>query len=259
MTTNPGENSAPEAERPPLSRKEQNARSFLILVGSVLTILLLGLLLKLPLDTFTRILAVLALGALWMIGFALLDKRRESKLAAAAMQRKLPFKEISEEQVVDEAENETAQVDQERHLSGVPDDSEDTAEDAENEDAEAEDELTPFERLVQEALDSIPEEFHQRMENLVVIVEQEPDAATLAQTGAGEGQTLLGLYHGVPLTHIGYQSPLLPEQITIYQKTIERYCNYDPDHIREQVRATVLHEVAHYFGIEHDDMPIWVK
>jgi len=50
-----------------------------------------------------------------------------------------------------------------------------------------------------------------------------------------------------------------PEIITIYQHTIEAYCHGDPDRIREQVRHTVLHEVAHHFGIDHEEMPIWVR
>ena len=45
----------------------------------------------------------------------------------------------------------------------------------------------------------------------------------------------------------------------IYQRTIEAYCHGDPERIRQQVRATLLHEVAHHFGIDHDEMPIWVK
>ncbi len=240
----PGEDSYPD-EPPVLSRKEQNARSFLIFIVSVLTILLLGFFLYLPLDTFTRILALLGMGAVWMVGFILLDKRRTNKASEAAVLHQQPFREISEDHEADE--NETLLPEQEIQTSDMP------------EDEKAQDELRYFEQLVQEALDSIPEEFHQQMENLVVIVEDEPDAAMLAEMGASEGQTLLGLYHGVPLTHFGHQYASLPERITIYQRTIERYCHGDPERIREQVRATVLHEVAHHFGIEHDEMPIWVK
>lgn len=123
--------------------------------------------------------------------------------------------------------------------------------------------LTDFERLVQEALASIPVEFHEQMENLVVLVEDEPDASLLEelheQDEAKDGYLLLGLYQGVPLTQQHYYQAHLPERITIYQNTIERYCHGDPERIREQVRSTVLHEVAHHFGIDHDAMPIWVK
>ena len=119
--------------------------------------------------------------------------------------------------------------------------------------------LTPFETLVQEALASIPEEFHERMNNVFVQVEYEPDEELLQRVGTKEGYTLLGLYEGIPLTTYGRLHTSYPETITIFQHTIERYCHGDPDRIREQVLHTVLHEVAHHFGIDHDEMPIWIK
>ena len=123
--------------------------------------------------------------------------------------------------------------------------------------------LTAFEQLVREALDSIPAEFHEQMENLVVLVEDEPDPSLLEkldeQDEAKDGCLLLGLYQGIPLTQQHYGQTRLPERITIYQNNIERYCSGDPERIREQVRSTVLHEVAHHFGMDHDAMPIWVR
>ena len=120
-------------------------------------------------------------------------------------------------------------------------------------------ELTPFEMLVQEALATIPPEFQERMENVFVRVEYEPREALLRRIGTKEGYTLLGLYEGIPLTTYGRQHSPHPETITIFQRTIERYCHGDPDRIREQVQRTVLHEVAHHFGIDHAEMPIWIK
>lgn len=119
--------------------------------------------------------------------------------------------------------------------------------------------LSFFEELVQEALTTIPEEFHAQMENVMVHVEYEPDAETLTRVGVNEGHTLLGLYEGVPLTTYGYQQAPYPEIITIYQRPIEDYCRHNPTRIREQVHSTVLHEVAHHFGMGHEEMPIWVK
>ncbi|HJT56180.1 MAG TPA: metallopeptidase family protein [Ktedonobacteraceae bacterium] len=124
------------------------------------------------------------------------------------------------------------------------------------EDGEEDDQIA-FEQLVEQALASIPEAFHEQMQNVLVRVESEPDEEVLQRVGVKEGYTLLGLYEGVPLTAYGRIGG--PEIITIYQNTIERYCRWDPDRIREQVRHTVLHEVAHHFGIDHDEMPIWVK
>lgn len=123
-------------------------------------------------------------------------------------------------------------------------------------------ELTDFEQLVQEALNSIPAEFHEQMENLIVQVDNEPDVALkekLYEKDIPEEGWLLGLYEGIPLTHQSYSQTRLPERITIYQHNIEQYCQGDPERIREQVRSTVLHEVAHHFGMDHHDMPIWVR
>lgn len=119
--------------------------------------------------------------------------------------------------------------------------------------------LSQFEELVQEALATIPEEFHEKMENIIVQVEYEPDEETWTRVGVQEGHTLLGLYEGVPLTAYGRHYAPYPETITIYQRPIEDYCRHNPTRIREQVRTTVLHEVAHHFGMGHEEMPIWAK
>jgi predicted Zn-dependent protease with MMP-like domain len=120
--------------------------------------------------------------------------------------------------------------------------------------------LDAFEMLVEEALASLPAEFQERLEHVIILVEAEPEPELLERMDVPEGGTLLGLYQGVPLTKQGIAGGgPLPERITIYQNPIEAYCHGDPDLIREQVASTILHEVAHHFGIEHEEMPIWVK
>lgn len=121
--------------------------------------------------------------------------------------------------------------------------------------------LSPFEELVQEALASIPDAFHEKLENVTVRVVYEPDKETLTRVGIGPdlGYTLLGLYEGVPLIVYGRDSMPYPELITIFQRPIEEYCQHDPERIRAQVRSTVLHEIAHHFGLGHAEMPIWIK
>ncbi len=115
-----------------------------------------------------------------------------------------------------------------------------------------------FERLVDEALATVPPELATYMENVVVRIEDQPSAEDLKAGHVPPGHTLLGLYHGVPLTHhFGLGAP--PEVIIIYRKPIERVSGNRPARIRAQVRATVLHELAHHFGIDHDEMPSWVK
>lgn len=115
-----------------------------------------------------------------------------------------------------------------------------------------------FDALIDEALAAVPHAFDEYMRNVVVRAEEEPDEETLRRAGVPEGHTLLGLYHGVSLTKRG-AGEASPEVITIYRGPIERYCGRDLERIRRQVRATVLHELAHHFGIDHDDMPEWVK
>jgi predicted Zn-dependent protease with MMP-like domain len=117
---------------------------------------------------------------------------------------------------------------------------------------------TMFERLVDEAVAGVPDQFRPYMENVVVRIQPEPSADDLARLEVREGHTLFGLYQGVDLTRQGARGAG-PEVITIYQGPIERYCHGDPDRIRDQVRRTVLHELAHHFGIDHEEMPDWVR
>lgn len=111
-----------------------------------------------------------------------------------------------------------------------------------------------FEELVQEALDSIPDELWAAIDNLVVTVEDWPTRSQLESTGVRPGHTLFGLYEGVPLTGRSRHYGLVPpDKITIFRGPILRaYPRGDEDAIRAQVRRTVLHEVAHHFGIDDD-------
>jgi len=97
----------------------------------------------------------------------------------------------------------------------------------------------PFEEMVVAGLDSLPEELGRLMRNVAVTVEH----------GAGP-RGLLGLYQGVPLTSrtSGYAG-VLPDRITIYRRAICSVCDTE-EQVVEQVRRTVIHEVAHHFGID---------
>jgi predicted Zn-dependent protease with MMP-like domain len=106
-----------------------------------------------------------------------------------------------------------------------------------------------FEELVADALDSLPEEIAHAMENVEVVVEDEPSREQLA--GLPRGYTLFGLYHGIPLTkRYGYGNTM-PDKISIYRGPIIRVAR-TREAIREQVRRTVIHEVAHHFGISDE-------
>ena len=107
-----------------------------------------------------------------------------------------------------------------------------------------------FEQIVAEALDSLPDAFHERLDNVEVVVEDWPDRETLRLAGIQNPMQLLGFYHGVPLTERSHGYTLvLPDKISIYQKPIERMCR-TPEAIQAQVRRTVMHELAHHFGID---------
>ena len=106
-----------------------------------------------------------------------------------------------------------------------------------------------FERLVADAIDSLPEELASRIDNVVIVVETWPSTAQLA----GRRGTLLGLYEGVNLTR---RSPLsyhgvVPDKITIFQGPIGAQARNDAE-LAALVRTTVIHEIAHHFGISDE-------
>lgn len=96
-----------------------------------------------------------------------------------------------------------------------------------------------FEELAAEALASLPDELSSKIENLAITVENE-----------APGHNLFGLYEGIPLTKRGptTYNGVMPDRITLYQTTICQYCSSE-DEVKAQIRKTVLHEVAHHFGI----------
>lgn len=102
-----------------------------------------------------------------------------------------------------------------------------------------------FEALVSEALDTIPPGLADLMDNVVVFVEDEPPS---------DEPELLGVYDGIPLTERGHDYmgiDLLPDSITIFRGPLQRMCHSRSD-IVDEVRITVVHEIAHHFGIDDD-------
>lgn len=109
-----------------------------------------------------------------------------------------------------------------------------------------------FEQLVAQALDDLPDDIRQYLQNIDVVVADWPTAAELRSVGLKPGQLLLGLYQGVPLTKRGnHYGLVLPDKVTIFQGTIERVCHTREQVVR-QVQRTVKHELAHHFGISDD-------
>lgn len=109
-----------------------------------------------------------------------------------------------------------------------------------------------FEELVAEALEEIPEPFASHLDNVHIVVEDEPTSGDLAGAGVAAGGTLYGLYQGVPQTARGAGYTFtLPDKITIFRGPILRACA-DEDEVYDQVAETVVHEIAHHFGISDE-------
>lgn len=104
--------------------------------------------------------------------------------------------------------------------------------------------------MVEEALMALPEAFAERIDNVAVVIRDEPSAEDLDEAGLGAGEELFGLYVGVPLTDRSEYHMVLPDRILIFQGPHERH--FDESGLVEEVRRTVVHEIAHYFGIDDD-------
>jgi predicted Zn-dependent protease with MMP-like domain len=115
-----------------------------------------------------------------------------------------------------------------------------------------------FEILVGEALDDLPPFFGEQMKNIVVLVEHWPSKRTLREMGLSPGETLLGLYTGIPITErTQAYNMVAPDTITLYQGPIEQVAagwseGTYLERVRDEVRHTVIHEIAHHFGISDD-------
>jgi predicted Zn-dependent protease with MMP-like domain len=100
-----------------------------------------------------------------------------------------------------------------------------------------------FDNAVEDAVDMLPDELRDAMSNVAIVVEDEPP----------DGEPLLGLYQGIPLTErSSAYSGAPPDKISIYRGPLERLYGHDPALLRDQIRRVVLHEIAHHFGISDE-------
>ncbi|HXO17741.1 MAG TPA: metallopeptidase family protein [Candidatus Dormibacteraeota bacterium] len=112
-----------------------------------------------------------------------------------------------------------------------------------------------FERVVNEALESLPERFASLVQNVVVAVEDEPNEEDLESVEDDDDDSeLLGIYRGVALTDRTHDDPLLPDEIAVFRGPINRVARTRGEAV-EQVRETVMHELGHYFGLDDHEMP----
>lgn len=113
-----------------------------------------------------------------------------------------------------------------------------------------------FERLVEEALQTLPPNFARLLDNVAIVVEEEPTDEDLELLDdADDGGELLGIYRGVALTQRHHDMlPMLPDQIAIFRGPINRITRTRGEAI-EEIRDTVIHELGHYFGLHDHEMP----
>jgi predicted Zn-dependent protease with MMP-like domain len=113
-----------------------------------------------------------------------------------------------------------------------------------------------FKEVVREAMDGLPREFRERIQNVAVIVRDEPTREELVSTGLDpEVDTLFGLYDGLSLPERTVSYPeIYPSRITIFRLPLLEEC-LDRKELIDEIRLTVIHEVGHYFGLSDEDLP----
>ena len=109
-----------------------------------------------------------------------------------------------------------------------------------------------FGTLVAEALDGLPAAIQEAMSNIDVVIEEWPSERQYGELGLPPEEWLFGLYEGTPLIDRGITAdPLMPDKITIFKGLLEEACESD-EQFTEEIRRTVVHEIAHHFGIDED-------
>jgi predicted Zn-dependent protease with MMP-like domain len=107
----------------------------------------------------------------------------------------------------------------------------------------------PFESLVDDALATIPEPFASALDEVAIVIDDEPTADQRRENEIKDGDTLYGLYEGVPRTDYGADWAAMPNRITLFRLPLEADFP-DPDDLADEVWATVVHELAHHLGID---------
>jgi predicted Zn-dependent protease with MMP-like domain len=109
-----------------------------------------------------------------------------------------------------------------------------------------------FDGIVKRAIDRIPEEIRQHLANIIITVRKRPSRQMLKEMGVPPGETLLGLFEGVPLIERSVvEPPLYPDTILLFQEPLEEMCETAKE-LEEQIEITVVHEVAHFIGMSEE-------
>ena len=111
-----------------------------------------------------------------------------------------------------------------------------------------------FERAVRKAMNRIPAELAACIEDVAVLVEEEPSGEVLDELGVPEGETVFGAYFGTPVGEKSFfDVPFEPDRIVIYRRPLQEYC-LTVDELIEEIEVTVVHEIAHHFGIDEETL-----
>jgi len=109
-----------------------------------------------------------------------------------------------------------------------------------------------FDGVVAQAIERLPEEIRGYLDNMMIAVRNRPSRSMLREVGLNKGDTLLGLFQGVPLVHRSVTAPpLYPDTIYLFQEPLEEVCN-TIEELEEQIEITLVHEVAHFVGMTEE-------
>ncbi|MBN1550660.1 metallopeptidase family protein [bacterium] len=114
--------------------------------------------------------------------------------------------------------------------------------------------LARFEQWAQEALQALPSNFRNKIDNVAIFVQDEPDLHLLRSMKLPRGSTLFGVYQGIPLNKRGhYYMNVMPDQIIIFRRPILRFYRTEAS-IKKQIRDTLIHEIGHHFGMTESEI-----
>lgn len=109
--------------------------------------------------------------------------------------------------------------------------------------------IEEFEQIIDKTLESVPEKFRKKIDNLSIVIDEHNIVASQAGKNNASNTITLALYHGVPLIKRAGSRPVFPDKITVYKKAIESVSR-TPEDIRKTTRRVLLHELGHYFGLD---------
>lgn len=111
-----------------------------------------------------------------------------------------------------------------------------------------------FDRLISKAMDELPQEYIKGLDNVAIVYADEPDEYQREKAHLDHHHILLGLYEGIPLTRRGSgYSFVLPDKITLFKNALLSI-SHTPEQLFEEVKRSLWHEIAHYYGLSHGDM-----